>query len=222
MLHTIGAHSNVNLSDSFDWRLNNGTGVNQIATKSEILAKTASATGTVVTISGNYADNQCVKYSDIILSTVADMAHATVTYYIEGYDSMITRVSSGQRQSVTLKAGTYSYYYEGAVDINVSVFWSGISHYYEYKLSSYVPRMKTYTGPNVSLYASHTINNKGTFTINSDFTISNTYNMIDQDILPDPSISVSMDPDSKTVDGNVTIGGIIYKSVKYIVKLANY
>lgn len=49
------------------WYLNNSTNTRQLATKSEIMTKVSSDSGNQyqVIISSDYANNQCVKYSDI-------------------------------------------------------------------------------------------------------------------------------------------------------------
>ena len=55
------------------WYLNNGTADGQLATKSEIEDRVASGSDNQyqVIISGDYAANQCVKYSDIKITKVA-------------------------------------------------------------------------------------------------------------------------------------------------------
>lgn len=160
-----------------------------------------------------------MKYSDIVLSTVADTAYVKVFYYINGYDNMITNSSGLRGESCTLKAGTYSYYYNGSIDMDIRIDYTG--HYYNIDLNNNTT-YHTSNGPTISLDSSHTINNKGSFTINKNFTVSNTYSYIDHESAPNPHISKSISPDSKIVDGNVTIGGIVYRRVQYSAELANY
>lgn len=49
------------------WYLNNGTSDGQLATYSELQAKAKS--GNHFEITGNYSPNQCVKYSDLVVTT---------------------------------------------------------------------------------------------------------------------------------------------------------
>lgn len=86
-LHSIGAHSKFNQSDSLSWKLNNGKGTNQLVTFRDMqpwIAPPQAVTyshfpitvssgptgseslwGTYECTNHNYASNQCVKYSDL-------------------------------------------------------------------------------------------------------------------------------------------------------------
>ena len=86
-LHSIGAHSKFNQSDSLSWKLNNGKNTNQIATVYDLApwsgfrkavlynqfpytvssgpTGSESLWGTYECTNHNYASNQCVKYSDL-------------------------------------------------------------------------------------------------------------------------------------------------------------
>lgn len=59
------------------WLLNNSKDTNGIATYSELMTKASS--GNHFEITGSYSPNQCVKYSDLVVTTVTSPMTVSAT-----------------------------------------------------------------------------------------------------------------------------------------------
>lgn len=114
-LHSIGAHSKFNQSDSLSWKLNNGKGTNQLVTFHDMVPwgaphKTATYSHFPYTVSSgpsgsesqwgtwectkhNYASNQCVKYSDLKFTKKAP--YRSITFNLTVYDGYYSPIGSG-------------------------------------------------------------------------------------------------------------------------------